>query len=66
MRQVYRLSQLATTKNRPGLLPVSPATIWRWTAQGRFPKPFRLGSNTTVWDAAEVANFVAQQRGGAT
>ncbi|MCW5641136.1 MAG: AlpA family phage regulatory protein [Rhodoferax sp.] len=66
MRQVFRLSQLATTKDRPGLLPVSPATLWRWVNLGRFPKPFKLGVNTTVWDAQEVANFIAQQRGAST
>jgi len=64
MRQVYRLSTLATTPGKPGLFPVSPATIWRWVGQGRFPKPFKLGMNTTVWDAGAVAQFIEQQRQG--
>jgi len=63
MRQVHRLSTLATTPGKPGLFPVSPATIWRWVALGRFPKPYKLGENTTVWDAEEIAQFIAQKRG---
>jgi len=59
--RVIRLAQLASTKDKPGLLPVSPATIWRWARdpQSGFPKPFRLGAGTTVFDAAAVEAFIA-------
>lgn len=61
--RVYRLAQLASIKGRPGLLPVSPATIWRWTRENpHFPKPFKLGASTTVWDADKVEAFIAAQR----
>ncbi len=63
-QRVYRIRDLATTKDKPGLLPVSPATIWRWVAAGHFVKPFRLGPNTTVFDAAKVEQFLAQRAGG--
>lgn len=46
---------------KQGKLPVSPATIWRWVREGNFPKPFKLGASTTVWDAAEVEAFIAQR-----
>lgn len=62
-QHVLRLAQIASTKHNPGLLPVSPATIWRWVANGQFPKPFKLSPATTVWDADEIAQFIAQQRG---
>jgi len=58
-QRVIRLAQLASTKDRPGLLPVSPATIWRWVREGKFIKPFKLGTGTTVWDAAAVEAFIA-------
>lgn len=57
-QRVIRLAQLASTKDRPGLLPVSPATIWRWVREDRFVKPFKLGSGTTVWDAEAVEAFI--------
>ncbi len=65
-QRVARIGQLATTKDadgnvRRGLLPVSGATIWRWTAEGKFPAPFKLGPNTTVWDLDEVEAHLARQ-----
>ena len=65
-RRVIRLNDLASTPDKPGKLPVSPATIWRWVREGRFPKPFKIGPATTVWDADQVDAFLAQQAGGAT
>jgi len=63
-KRVFRIRDLATTKSKPGLLPVSPATIWRWVAQGQFVAPFKLGANTTVWDAEKVEQFLAQRAKG--
>ena len=62
--RVLRLQQLATTKNRKGLLPVSPATVWRWVRDGKFPAPFKLGKGTTVWDAALVEDFLISAKAG--
>lgn len=63
--RVIRVAELATTKNKPGLLPVSPATIWRWVREGKFPQPFKLGASVTVWSAIEVEAFIAKRAGGA-
>lgn len=63
--KVIRVADIATTKEKRGLLPVSPATIWRWVREGKFPKPFKLGDSVTVWDAAEVDAFIAQRAGDA-
>lgn len=63
-KRVFRIRDLATTSRTSGLLPVSPATVWRWVAQGKFPAPFKLGENTTVWDADKVEQFLAQRAGG--
>lgn len=65
-QRVVRINDLATTKDaegnvRRGRLPVSPATVWRWVAQSKFPAPFKLGPNTTVWDLDKVEAFLAQQ-----
>lgn len=62
--QVLRLSQLATTPGKPGLLPISPATVWRLVKESKFPKPFKLSPATTVWDAVEVAQWIEYQRKG--
>lgn len=61
-RRVFRMRQLASFKGREGVLPVAPATIWRWVRAGRFPAPFKLGEGITVWDAVEVEDFLAARR----
>ena len=67
-QRVIRLAQLASTRDRPGLLPVSPATVWRWVRdpQSGFPKPFKLGENTTAWDADKIEQFLAKRAGSPT
>jgi len=62
--KVIRIATIATTPTKPGMLPVSPATIWRWVRDGKFPKPFKIGS-TTVWHLDEIDTFVAQCSGRA-
>lgn len=63
-QRVGRISEVATTKGKKGLVPVSPATVWRWVSEGKFPAPFKLGANTTVWDLDQVEQFLAQRAGG--
>jgi len=63
-RRVIRINDLATTKDKPGRLPVSPATVWRWVADGKFPEPFKLGPNVTVWDLDQIEAHLAQQAAG--
>ena len=63
--KVVRITELASTKAKQGIVPVSPATVWRWVAEGKFPRPFKLGANVTVWDLHTVENWIAQQSVGA-
>lgn len=67
-QRVVRISELASTKNKPGLLPVSPATVWRWAADPslNFPAPFKLGPNCTVFDLDQVEAFIAKRAEGQT
>ena len=41
---------------------MSQATIWRWVRAGKFPKPFTIGDRCTVWDAAEVDEWIASSK----
>jgi len=61
-QRVYRMAVLATTKKNQGLLPVSPASIWRWIKNGTFPAPFKIGENTTVFDADLVDRWLANRK----
>ena len=62
-QQVIHISELASTPAKPGKLPVSPATVWRWVREGKFPKPFKLSECVTVWDLAQVEAFIASRAG---
>lgn len=61
-QRVYRASQLTSKPGHSGILPISPATLWRLVKAKKFPQPFKLGARVTVWDAAEVEAFLQQQR----
>ena len=61
--KVIRISELARTRPKAGKLPVSPATVWRWVREGKFPKPFKLGESVTVWDLNAVDAFIERQAG---
>ena len=60
-QRVIRISDLASTPDKPGKLPVSPATIWRWVRTGRFPKPYKLSPAVTVFDLDQVDAFLTRQ-----
>lgn len=62
-KKVIRISEIASTKNKSGKLPVSHATIWRWVKEGRFPKPFKLGERITVWNIEDIEFFIAKKQG---
>lgn len=43
-------------------LSVSVATLWRWAkTRPDFPKPIKLGPNTTVWSLAAVDAWMTSQ-----
>jgi predicted DNA-binding transcriptional regulator AlpA len=49
-----RMGGLATTKGKSGLMPFSPATIWRKVKDGSFPKPVKLGERITAWHLDDI------------
>jgi predicted DNA-binding transcriptional regulator AlpA len=63
-KHFYRASQITSGKNREGKLPISLATLWRWSKDpaSNFPKPIKLNKGTTVWDASEIDEFIRGQR----
>ena len=59
---LLRESQLVKNLNNPApIIPVSPATLWRWVRSGKFPKPMKVGPNTTAWRAGDVRAWLRAQ-----
>ncbi|MBU6995848.1 helix-turn-helix transcriptional regulator [Ferrovum myxofaciens] len=52
-------SALIRLKALTQLCGISPATVWRWSKDGRLPKPRKVGSSVTVWNAGEIRKFLA-------
>lgn len=63
---LFRVADLATTPTKSGILPVSPATIWRWVSEGKFPKPIKIGPRVTAWHKADIDAFIATQAAPST
>ena len=61
---LIRINELASHKSQRGLIPVSPATIWRWVKAGKFPEPIRLSDRVTAWEASKVNAWIQAQAGG--
>jgi len=53
-----RLIRLKEVQNRVGL---GRSTIYRWMAQGNFPKPVRLGGHAVAWVLADIDHWVSQR-----
>lgn len=57
-RRVYRLRSI-----KEKLDGIGTSTVYRWMAQGKFPKPHPIGGSGhfVVWDAQEVDDWLAAQ-----
>ena len=40
------------------LIPIGRSTWWQWVADGKAPKPIKLGPRTTAWKAADIFQFI--------
>lgn len=54
-RRLTRLIRLPEVQHRVGL---GRSTIYRWMAEGRFPKPVQLGGYVVAWAEDDVDSWV--------
>ncbi|MBU6995913.1 helix-turn-helix transcriptional regulator [Ferrovum myxofaciens] len=52
-------SALIRLKALTQLCGISSATAWRWSKDGRLPKPRKVGPGVTAWNAGEIRKFLA-------
>ena len=57
-RRVTRLIRLPEVQHRVGL---GRSTIYRWMAEGRFPKPVQLGGYAVAWAEDEVEEWIGKR-----
>lgn len=41
-----------------GIVPISPATLWRWVQKGTFPQPCKLSPRVTAWRIEDVRQWL--------
>lgn len=56
VRRVTRLIRLPEVRHRVGL---GRSTIYRWMAEGKFPKPVHLGGFAVAWAENEIEAWIA-------
>lgn len=56
-RRVTRLIRLKEVQHRVGL---GRSTIYRWMAEGKFPKPIRLGGYAVAWKQEDIDDWIAR------
>lgn len=56
-RRVTRLIRLKEVQHRVGL---GRSTIYRWMAEGKFPKPVQLGGYAVAWAQEDIDLWIAQ------
>ena len=44
----------------PAIIPVSRTTWWLGVKSGRFPKPVKLGPNTTAWRVEDIRELIVE------
>lgn len=56
------MSELLTVQQVATMLNISRRTIWWLVANGKFPKPIRLGARLRRWERAEIEAFLAEKK----
>ena len=56
--RVTRLIRLREVQHRIGL---GRSTIYRWMAEGRFPKPVQLGGYAVAWAEDDVEAWITER-----
>lgn len=45
----------------PGVIPISPATLWRKVKAGQFPQPVKLSERVTAWRVDDIRAWMQER-----
>lgn len=54
MRDDIKLLRVKQIVGPAGLIPISRSAFYKAVAEGRFPKPYKLGPRTVAWSKSEI------------
>ena len=61
MQYANRIREYLTAKQNAERFGVSVPTIWRWSRNGDFPSPVKLGANCTRWRLEDIEAWEAER-----
>ncbi len=53
-----RMRDIIGDKNNPGIIPVSRSSWYKGIAEGRYPKPVKLGERTSAWRIEDIRKLI--------
>ena len=53
-----RLRDVIGDKKNPGIIPVSRSSWYKGIAEGRYPKPVKLGERMSAWRVEDIRRLV--------
>lgn len=56
--QIIGRKPTARDPGLPALVPISATTLWAWVADGKFPKPVKLGPRVTAWRVEDIRDYL--------
>lgn len=61
MDRLLRIKDICGCKKTgsAGYLPISKSSWWAGVAEGKFPRPIKLGARTTCWRESEILALVS-------
>ena len=51
------MAPLMTARDVQSFLQISRSTLYAWLAEGRLPRPIRIGRNAPRWDAERLRDW---------
>lgn len=60
MKEVKVLPVHLRAKQAAAYLGIGISTLWRWSNEGRLPRPIRLSSRCSVWPQTALDAFLAR------
>lgn len=57
-RRATRLIRLPEVQHRVGL---GRSTIYRWMAEGKFPRPVQLGGYAVAWSEEDISSWIEEK-----
>ena len=55
-----RLRDIFGDKNNPGIIPVSRSSWYKGIAEGRYPKPVKLGERISAWRIKDIRKLIEE------